>query len=294
MYKSRITIKPAPRKLNQNATILTAIFMAGIVSACSSSDDPASAIPEEESAQFPPPAVPGNGDVSMPSSSIDEVPQARAIASVGTVYTNDDGGALYTRFTDEPDIISCTLTCAQTWPPLTTSVTEEGISGNFDPIARDDGTSQWTLLGYPLHFFSGDAAPDDVNGEGLDNQWALARPIPTTSADVDAEEGLVAAGTTRSDGSSNTRSDRDNFTLYFFANDTEGTSNCNGGCATTWPPLFADIGAVADGDRYTLITREDGTQQWAYDGQALYFWQGDNAAGEFTGADQPNWSIARP
>lgn len=268
-----------------------------MISACSSSDDdedPTALVPDEESSELPQTGNPGDGTTSMPSPSFDLVPQVRTVASVGDIYTNDDGGALYTRFTDEPGVITCTLTCAQSWPPLTTSVTDEGISGNFDVIAREDGTSQWTLLGYPLYSFSGDAAPDDVSGDGVDNQWALARPIPTTSAAIDGEEALVASGTTRSDGTSNTRTDRNEFTLYVFANDTAGVSNCNDGCATSWPPLYADTGAVADGNRYSLITREDGTQQWAYDEQALYFWQGDTAAGEFSGQDVPNWSIAQP
>ena len=29
-------------------------------------------------------------------------------------------------------------------------------------------------------------------------------------------------------------------TLYVFANDTNGTSTCSGGCATKWPPLIGD------------------------------------------------------
>ncbi len=297
MQKSRISPEPIQRKSAQGRTFLTALVVLSMISACSSSDDdedPTALVPDEESSELPQTGNPGDGTTSMPSPSFDLVPQVRTVASVGDIYTNDDGGALYTRFTDEPGVITCTLTCAQSWPPLTTSVTDEGISGNFDVIAREDGTSQWTLLGYPLYSFSGDAAPDDVSGDGVDNQWALARPIPTTSAAIDGEEALVASGTTRSDGTSNTRTDRNEFTLYVFANDTAGVSNCNDGCATSWPPLYADTGAVADGNRYSLITREDGTQQWAYDEQALYFWQGDTAAGEFSGQDVPNWSIAQP
>lgn len=294
MYQSNNTSRTAHHKLARHATIYTAILMAGFLSACSLSGDPDSEAPEETIGLLPPEGNPENGGGSMPSPTIDLVPETRSINAVGTIYTNDDGGALYTRYTDEPGVVTCTLDCAQTWPPHTTSVTEQGISGNFDVIPRDEGTSQWTLLGYPLYSFAGDAAPDDVNGDGVDNQWALARPIPVTSADIDGDEALVAAGTTRADGNSNTRQDRDNYTLYVFANDTEGASSCNGNCASSWPPLYADIGAVADGNRYTLITREDGTQQWAYDGKALYFWQGDNAAGEFNGADVPDWSVARP
>lgn len=293
------SIRPAAR----NLTLCSILAVTGLMIGCSSSDDPDTSdsegdLTEEEDVLDigtdidNPNPIPGTD--SQPSESIDLVPELRLDDVAGAIFTDVDGNTLYTRYTDEPGQITCVLDCVQQWPPLTTSLTTQGISGNFDVIAREDGTSQWTLLGYPLYFFAGDAAPGDINGDGVDNQWALARPIPTTSGDIDGDEALVALGSTRADGLSDTRVNKNNFTLYFFDNDSEGVSTCTEGCATSWPPLYADTGSVADGDRYTLITREDGSSQWAYDGKALYFWQGDNAAGEFSGADVPNWSIARP
>lgn len=269
---------------SRSATFIGTVLTVAIMSACSSSNDDNDGIN---------PDINNPGQGSMPSPSVDLVPITRAVPSVGTIYTDRDGNSLYTRFGDAPDMITCTSDCAQQWPPSTTTITTTGISGNFDVIARDDGTSQWTLLGYPLYRYAGDSTAGDVSGDGVDNQWALARPIPVTSGDIDGNEALIALGSTSADGGS-TRLDRSNYTLYVFANDTEGVSTCNGGCATSWPPLYADIGALADGDRYTLITREDGSTQWAYDGKALYFWQGDTAAGEFGGEQVTNWSVARP
>lgn len=274
-------------KTPRSATFISTVLAAVLMSACSSSNDD-----NDETGLDT-----NNSDdinTSMPSETFDLVPEQRAVASVGTLYTDQDGNSLYTRFNDTPNTVTCTADCAQQWPPLTTTVTTQGISGNFDVITRDDGSSQWTLLGFPLHRFQGDAAAGDVNGNGVDNEWALARPIPITSADIDGDEALVALGSTLADSTGEVRLEQDNYTLYVFANDSAGVSNCNGGCATTWPPLYADTGAVADGDRYTLITREDGAQQWAYDGAALYYWQGDSAPGEFGGDQIPNWSIARP
>jgi predicted lipoprotein with Yx(FWY)xxD motif len=70
-------------------------------------------------------------------------------------------------------------------------------------------------------------------------------------------------------------------TLYTFANDTAGTSNCqinadSTGCAKLWPPLFAGSTATAQGD-FTLVTRNDGLKQWAWRGHALYFFAGGRA-----------------
>jgi predicted lipoprotein with Yx(FWY)xxD motif len=279
---------------NQAAGRFVALaILAGTVAltaSCSDSDDVLE--PSTDSLPIGAPD-PDNGDVSMPSPTIDAVPQVRNIPAVGGVFTNDDGLSLYVRFVDDPGVVSCDSSCEQTWPPLLTEVTTPGISDPFDVIERDDGAYQWTLDGYPLYTYTGDAAPDETNGNGIDEQWALARPVPVTSADLLAEEGLVSAGSTLADGSSDTRLDRTGHTLYFFADDTAGSSVCNDGCATAWPPLYADTGAV-DRDRYSVITRADGTTQWAYDGMALYFFEGDTAPAQTNGDSVDGWSVARP
>ncbi|MFL3895859.1 hypothetical protein, partial [Pseudomonas aeruginosa] len=58
-------------------------------------------------------------------------------------------------------------------------------------------------------------------------------------------------------------------TLYTYDKDSEGQSACSGQCAKNWPPLAAAQGAQASGD-WSLVAREDGTQQWAYYGKPLY------------------------
>lgn len=290
------SIKPTARHL----TLCGLLAVTGLIIGCSSSDDPdtgdvENGIPEADELDPNTDNLnPTPGTDSQPSESFDLVPMQRLDVNAGAIYTDSDGLTLYTSYIDEPGLITCVQDCAQQWPPLTTTFTTQGISGNFDVITREDGSSQWTLLGYPLYFFAGDAAPGDINGDGVNERWAIARPIPTTSGDIDGDEALIALGSTRADGISDSRSDKDGFTLYTFDNDSVGISTCTGGCATSWPPLYADVGAVADGERYTLITRDDGSRQWAYDGMALYYWQGDNAPGEFSGADVPDWQIARP
>ncbi|MGP0147392.1 COG4315 family predicted lipoprotein [Pseudomonas oryzihabitans] len=83
-------------------------------------------------------------------------------------------------------------------------------------------------------------------------------------------------------------------TLYTFAKDSAGKSACNGPCAQNWPPLKADAGAKA-ADGYSLVTRDDGSQQWAYQGKPLYTWVKDSKPGDTTG-DGVNqvWHVARP
>lgn len=84
-------------------------------------------------------------------------------------------------------------------------------------------------------------------------------------------------------------------TLYVFAKDKEGVSNCNGVCAINWPPLKAEAGAKADAP-WSVVMRADGSSQWAYKGKPLYTWTKDKAPGDVTGDGVLDgaWSVAQP
>lgn len=83
-------------------------------------------------------------------------------------------------------------------------------------------------------------------------------------------------------------------TLYTFAKDMPGVSNCNDNCAKNWPPLMAAADAKAMGD-FTVITRTDGSMQWAYKGMPLYTWVKDMKPGETSGDGLGGaWKVAVP
>src|SRR5512141_703636 len=73
-------------------------------------------------------------------------------------------------------------------------------------------------------------------------------------------------------------------TLYTFDKDAAGSgkSNCNGPCAANWPPLHAGAADQASGN-WTVLTRDDGSKQWAYKGKPLYLWAKDQKPGDKTG-----------
>jgi predicted lipoprotein with Yx(FWY)xxD motif len=80
----------------------------------------------------------------------------------------------------------------------------------------------------------------------------------------------------------------DGKSLYLFTPDTTSASNCNGDCATSWPPFTLEDGeTVKGGDGVTgtfaTITREDGSVQVTYAGHPLYYFSGDQAAGDTNG-----------
>ena len=85
-------------------------------------------------------------------------------------------------------------------------------------------------------------------------------------------------------------------TLYTFDRDAAGSgkSVCNGPCATNWPPLMVKAGETPSGE-YSIVTRDDGSKQWAYKGKPLYFWIKDQKPGDKTGDGVNNvWRVAKP
>jgi predicted lipoprotein with Yx(FWY)xxD motif len=130
---------------------------------------------------------------------------------------------------------------------------------------------------------------------------AAGSPSDAASPSATAEDEYelkVAAG---SGSVTNFLTGEDGRTLYIFKKDTadSGKSVCNGECATNWPPLEVDeldevkpdSGATG---KLSLITRDDGTTQLAYNGLPLYYFAGDAAPGDTNGASIPNWAVATP
>ena len=114
--------------------------------------------------------------------------------------------------------------------------------------------------------------------------------------------GSVNGGTLVKVGSSNLGHvlvDTHGKTLYIWAHDKGAKSTCNGDCATNWPPFVVDEGEAATAgegvtaSKISMITRDDGTQQVAYDGWPLYYFAADSAAPERTRSTAASISGAR-
>lgn len=78
--------------------------------------------------------------------------------------------------------------------------------------------------------------------------------------------------------------DAKGMTLYTFDKDeaNSGKSVCNEGCIQAWPALSATADAKDAGD-FKVISRDDGSKQWAHKGKPLYYWVNDKKAGDTTG-----------
>jgi len=226
----------------------------------------------------------------------DPVVQVRYDAQLGHVLTDAQGMTLYVFSNDESGVSNCSGGCAEAWPPLTVEsesvpVAPLAIPGEFGTTERDDGSLQVTYNGWPLYGWQNDAAPGDTTGQAVNDVWWVANLNPVVRVAEHPEHGPILVGPT-------------GMTLYLFANDEMGVSNCSGGCATNWPPLVGGFdvaagvlpmaGDGADGE-LALIERDDGGMQVTYGGTPLYYWIRDGVPGDATGQNVGEvWFVVEP
>ncbi len=117
---------------------------------------------------------------------------------------------------------------------------------------------------------------------------------PASSAPAASSSTTPASGPSASTVTISTRStsigtvlvNAQGHTLYWFAIDTPTKSNCNGSCATYWPPVIGKAVAASGTSLpkgFGTITRSDGSVQATYDGHPLYTYAADTSAGMTSG-----------
>lgn len=83
-------------------------------------------------------------------------------------------------------------------------------------------------------------------------------------------------------------------TLYTFAKDTAGVSNCMGGCLQLWPAYMASSQTGNFPDQVSVIKRLDGTLQYAWRGMPLYYYAKDGDSGDAYGNGVGGaWSVIK-
>jgi predicted lipoprotein with Yx(FWY)xxD motif len=88
--------------------------------------------------------------------------------------------------------------------------------------------------------------------------------------------------------------DSKGMTVYTYDKDMAGKSACMGECAEYWPPVKASADAKATGD-LTVISRDDGSKQWADHGKPLYTFVKDKQPGDMVGDNFKGiWHIVKP
>ena len=101
-------------------------------------------------------------------------------------------------------------------------------------------------------------------------------------------------GATRSTELGEVFTDAKGMTLYSYDLDKPGKPTCTGFCAAIWPPVEASKNAKPTG-KFTIVNRDNGAKQWAYDGKPLYGYIFDSQPGDTTGEGVDGiWHVARP
>jgi predicted lipoprotein with Yx(FWY)xxD motif len=153
------------------------------------------------------------------------------------------------------------------------------------------------------------------SGGGATVAPSVAAPSTAPSAEASTAAGSPAAGGSAATSESyeikvapgsgsvtNYLTGQDGKTLYLFGKDTanSGKSACGAGpCLDNWPPFTVDDKSQLKADSgvtgaLDVITRDDGSKQVTYKGLPLYYFAGDQKAGDTNGAAIPNWSVAKP
>jgi predicted lipoprotein with Yx(FWY)xxD motif len=113
---------------------------------------------------------------------------------------------------------------------------------------------------------------------------SASTPAASSSAAPASSAAASSAVKTATIGGATVLTNSSGFTLYWFAPDTPTKSNCNGSCASFWPPVKGPVtaGSGVTG-KFGTITRADGSTQATYNGHPLYTYKGDTAPGQNKG-----------
>jgi len=126
----------------------------------------------------------------------------------------------------------------------------------------------------------------------------LAKEMPSESEALSSDGENMTVLLSGNDELGPFLTDADGLTLYIFAKDEPGVSNCYEQCAVNWPPLLVEDGQVLSGSddltaEFGITERTDGTTQVTYNGWPLYFFINDAAPGDTTGQSVGGvWAVA--
>jgi predicted lipoprotein with Yx(FWY)xxD motif len=220
------------------------------------------------------------------------------LPTIGQILTDQDGFTLY-RFdkdTAKPPKSTCDGGCATTWPPVLAqgTVDVQGLdAGAVGKVTRTDGSEQVTVGGWPVYRFAKDTQPGDAKGQGVGGTWFGVTPTGgKAGALAEAPNAPKTANTKLSAGQiagvGPILTDQDGFTLYLFEKDSKkpSKSNCEGACATTWPPVIAQGDIQLQGiDKKIVSTvkRADGSEQVTVGGWPVYRFAKDTQPGDAKG-----------
>lgn len=221
----------------------------------------------------------GNSMPAQPTTSV----KITANATLGNIITDSAGRSLYFFAKDAGSTSACTGPCLATWPAFYKEELTHGDGlqdSDFAVITRTDGAKQTTYKGWPLYYYSADAAAGDVKGDAFNKVWAAAKAdysVMFANAQLVGHDGLnYKADGTAGDGVSTYLTDPYGRTLYMFFKDSTNTNKftkadfSNNG---VWPidevNAMGSIPTVFDKTQFVTIS-VFGKTQLVFRGHPLY------------------------
>lgn len=127
-------------------------------------------------------------EAASASASDGEATVSTAETDLGEVLVDGEGRTLYRFLNDSQGTSTCTGECLATWPILPGAGSGAGAAeaaGGVDAalLGTADNPEAGPVVtydGWPLYTFAGDAAPGDVNGQGVGEVWYVVAPDGST------------------------------------------------------------------------------------------------------------------
>ena len=214
----------------------------------------------------------------------------------GTVLTNFEGFSLYgfDSSNESPEEACSNKECLNQWTPISAPALAIAL-GDFSIIERIDGSRQWAFQNKPLFRYKNDLLPGDVHGSNIHTNMQIAllqKNFRPDSVSVATQPGygdvFTLKGKTLYFGSAfekywGGRNLRGSFEIAYHKGKRLGDKACvSDTCLESWRPFTAPANATSSGF-WEVISRDDGSKQWAYKGFALYTHNNDESPGHMRG-----------
>lgn len=230
-----------------------------------------------------------------------------ANSTLGNILVDQDGMSLYYFSKDANGQSACVDGCLDNWPVFYSATLEIGSGldqNDFAVITRGDGKPQITYKGWPLYYFVNDNAGGDVNGEGVNNVWFVAKPdysvMLAAGQLVGADGKNYRSDYTEGDETTLYLTDAMGRTLYTFKKDSANTNNFTAADFSNngvWPIAEITPDKVPTGFNASDFGQIDvyGKSQLTFKGWPLYYFGQDTQRGETKGVSVPApgvWPVA--
>src|SRR3954470_17491159 len=121
-----------------------------------------------------------------------------ASTGLGKILVDSRGDTLYLFKKDAGTTSACSGACASAWPPLR-ATGKPSIGTGVNPslvgtTPRSDGKPQVTYAGHPVYLYTGDQAPGDTSGQGVNAFGAAWFALSGSGAQVAGSAGTSGGG----------------------------------------------------------------------------------------------------